>query len=232
MKTERRRGFTMMEILIVLVIITILAALLLPVFFRVRAKSREAVCASNLHQIGLGVLIYTQDYDDLYPRGGDPTDINTDAWKRAFNGEFSEDAKALRPLPIVMQSYVKNPELWHCPADTGFDYDDTESRNQLNARPTSFDAYGSSYYYRTELTLRRKKDLVAYDPLPPHAEHGASDINMLFDGTGSWHGGKAPQDKRYNVLMADGHVKNMTLAQFHAAWNLKFELPPSAPPAK
>jgi prepilin-type N-terminal cleavage/methylation domain-containing protein/prepilin-type processing-associated H-X9-DG protein len=59
-----RRGFTLIELLVVIAIIAILAAILFPVFSRARAKARQAACQSNLKQLGLASLMYTQDYDD------------------------------------------------------------------------------------------------------------------------------------------------------------------------
>ncbi|MDF2440792.1 MAG: hypothetical protein JWN98_1776 [Abditibacteriota bacterium] len=234
----RRRGFTLVEILLVLAIIGILAALLLPVFNSVRGRARQAACASNLRQIGLGVTMYTQDNDGRYPHGGDPTDINTDAWQSAFGGQFAQDAKELRPLPLVLQSYIKNSEIWRCPADIGFDYADTKVPIPLKARPTSFAAFNTSYYYRTELTLRRRRNLTAFETKPPYTRHEAADINMIFDGKGNWHGGgqgdniKSEEWRkgRYNVLMADGRVTHMTADEFNAAWSLKMVRPAAPDP--
>lgn len=233
----RRPGFTLIEIVIVLAIVMILSAILLPVFNSVRGKARQTTCASNLRQIGLGVVMYVQDNDDLYPLGGDPTDINTAAWQNGSSAAFAADAKALRPLPTVLASYVKEPELWHCPADSGFDFTNTNPPFPLNARPSSFAAFGSSYYYRTEITLRRKRDLTAFEPDPPHTSHGPVDINMLYDGKGNWHGeGKddmTPEEwnkGRYNVLMADGHIANMTAAQFDKARSLRMTSPQVSAP--
>ena len=66
MQTRRRRGFTLIELLVVIAIIAILAAILFPVFARAREKARQTSCLSNMKQISLSVLMYAQDYDDIY----------------------------------------------------------------------------------------------------------------------------------------------------------------------
>ncbi|NLB94775.1 MAG: DUF1559 domain-containing protein [Armatimonadetes bacterium] len=60
-------GFTLIELLVVIAIIAILAAVLLPVFARARENARKAKCQSNLKQIAMGVLLYTQDHDETLP---------------------------------------------------------------------------------------------------------------------------------------------------------------------
>jgi prepilin-type N-terminal cleavage/methylation domain-containing protein len=61
------KGFTLIELLVVIAIISILAAILFPVFARARENARRASCMSNLKQIGLGIMMYVQDYDEKYP---------------------------------------------------------------------------------------------------------------------------------------------------------------------
>jgi prepilin-type N-terminal cleavage/methylation domain-containing protein/prepilin-type processing-associated H-X9-DG protein len=63
------RGFTLIELLVVIAIIAILAAILFPVFAKVREKARQISCLSNEKQIGLATLEYTQDYDETMPYG-------------------------------------------------------------------------------------------------------------------------------------------------------------------
>jgi len=65
-----QRGFTLIELLVV--IIAILAAILFPVFQKVRENARRTACLSNMKQIGLSVLQYNQDNDEKGPNGTDP----------------------------------------------------------------------------------------------------------------------------------------------------------------
>lgn len=64
---RNNRAFTLIEICVVLCIVMILAALLLPVFGRVRERGRQAACQSNLHQLFLGLSQYVSDYDAHFP---------------------------------------------------------------------------------------------------------------------------------------------------------------------
>ena len=72
------RGFTLIELLVVIAIIAILAAILFPVFQKVRENARKTVCLSNEKQLGLAVMQYVQDYDETYPlmqRDAAPSEI-------------------------------------------------------------------------------------------------------------------------------------------------------------
>lgn len=107
----RRSGFTLIELLVVIAIIAILAAILFPVFAQAREAARKAQCLSNLKQIGTGISMYAQDYDEVMPSwpfsgsggfilGQNPT----------FSGGwyFSMWAENL-------QSYIKNYTVFQCP---------------------------------------------------------------------------------------------------------------------
>jgi prepilin-type N-terminal cleavage/methylation domain-containing protein/prepilin-type processing-associated H-X9-DG protein len=64
----KRHGFTLIELLVVIAIIAILAAILFPVFAKAREKARQSSCLSNVKQIGLGLIQYAQDFDEMFPR--------------------------------------------------------------------------------------------------------------------------------------------------------------------
>jgi prepilin-type N-terminal cleavage/methylation domain-containing protein/prepilin-type processing-associated H-X9-DG protein len=78
---QRSKGFTLIELLVVIAIIAILAAILFPVFARARENARRASCMSNLKQIGLGMMMYVQDYDETFPAYAMGTQIWIDLLK-------------------------------------------------------------------------------------------------------------------------------------------------------
>ncbi len=65
-----RRGFTLIEMLVVIAVVAVLAALLFPVFQRVRENARSSACLSNYHQIGLAIHMYANDADGQTPPDG------------------------------------------------------------------------------------------------------------------------------------------------------------------
>ena len=66
---QKRSAFTLIELLVVIAIIAILAAILFPVFAQAREKARAVTCLSNAKQLGLGLMMYLQDYDEkVLPR--------------------------------------------------------------------------------------------------------------------------------------------------------------------
>ena len=94
----------------VIAIIAILAAILFPVFAQAREKARQTGCLSNVKQIGLGVQMYLQDYDEYVPRNAfaDPP--------RVAEGAHFTNCSSPRWMD-VMQPYVKNTQLHNCPSD-------------------------------------------------------------------------------------------------------------------
>lgn len=98
-RAHRANGFTLIELLIVIAIIALLAAILFPVFSRVRENARRTACLSNMKQLGLGMMQYAQDYDEKLPRGTYP------------NGAFTYGVGwAGQIMP-----HVKSIQIFKCP---------------------------------------------------------------------------------------------------------------------
>ena len=105
---NQKSAFTLIELLVVIAIIAILAAILFPVFARARENARRSSCQSNLKQIGLGFMQYTQDYDEKFPlRHHDPSSNSsalansTGAW-------------------VQLQPYIKSQQVYQCPSENRF----------------------------------------------------------------------------------------------------------------
>lgn len=225
----KRLGFTLGEMLVVLVIVGVLAAILLPSLYAAQARARQADCLSNLRQIGVALALYAQDNNQLFAYGDDPIDKYTSVWQTQEHGKYWHQVQQMPLLSSVLQPYIKDKEIWHCPSDTGFNYvDAAQGEVALQAHPSSFAAFGMSYYYRTELALKNLpfSTLVAYDQHPPIVQHSSAEINVLSDGYGGWHGGTDWSSERYNTLMADGHVRLLNHDAIGYAWSLNFS-PPS-----
>ncbi|BDI30592.1 hypothetical protein CCAX7_26430 [Capsulimonas corticalis] len=126
-----QRGFTLIELLVVIAIIAVLAAILFPVFAKAREKARQVSCASNLKQIGLALLQYTQDYDEKMMTDWDGQHSykqsiqiymkSAQLWSCPSNPHNQEIGNAADPaqgMPAIVRSYAANPRLI-CPGWAG-----------------------------------------------------------------------------------------------------------------
>ena len=163
--------------------------------------------------------MYAEDNDGLYPYAVDPADVFTpDIWASSPYQQFYQDLinpnKRIEYVQVTLIPYIKSLEIFHCPADTGFDTEDFNDGAEIdptgkpkNAYPSSYVKFGTSYYYRTEIAATHAGETTFQYP---------ANVNVLFDGAGAWHGNFVTQ--RYDTLFADGHVKNLTRDQINVIW--------------
>jgi len=140
---HKRQGFTLIELLVVIAIIAILAAILFPVFSRVRSKALQTSCLANLKQFGIAFKMYCSDYDSrlpVYDNGagsslatpmvtsplGQATATGTFPNARVAAGTITDDTPVLIGEDTTGGSgvtgaaalgYFKNYQLLKCPSD-------------------------------------------------------------------------------------------------------------------
>lgn len=124
-KRTVRKGFTLVELLIVIAVISLLAAILFPVFNRARENARRSSCLSNQKQIGLAFLQYVQDYDERIPN-------------RALGNINLQDSDMLQP-------YLKSLQVFACPSQTTV----TDSSGvDIAQRPNGVNAVSYAYSFK------------------------------------------------------------------------------------
>jgi len=120
-RMNRLKGFTLIELLVVIAIIAILAAILFPVFAQARDKARQTSCLSNTKQVGLGVAMYVQDYDEQFPIAWGGYGIWVDqVMPYVKNGASNVATDGYDPTNVNQTPYnaMFVSGMWHCPSDS------------------------------------------------------------------------------------------------------------------
>ena len=195
-RSSKFQGFTLIELLVVIAIIAILAAILFPVFQKVRENARRASCQSNLKQLGLAFIQYTQDADEKFP---------------AFNSGNADRGWATEIYP-----FVKSGGIYKCPDDNvanskvsyGMNYaifggipsgNYGENKNGMSLAQLASSASTVLVYEGSEDT----QDPSLPPRLTPNTFSGIGNGNLA--DIANRHDKDATQSENY--LACDGHVK-------------------------
>ncbi len=207
---SRRRAFTLIELLVVITIIALLVSILLPSLARAREQAKQAVCASNQHQMGIAFYYYIDGNRDTFPfyRAAEQSGAGTTGdWL------YYHWFERIRWYIISDKSIPKEFACWRCPSSKTAKYD------------ADFLTYGYNYTHLGDYPVWPPVITKLTEVREPARTIVTADSDDRTTGFGLWGSVISPADywviypigerhrKKANVLYADWHV-DVQLASF------------------
>lgn len=180
-QNRRLSGFTLIELLVVIAIIAILAAILFPVFAQAREKARQTSCLSNMKQLSMSAIQYSQDFDETYPIAISRS--NGNGWMNSGNADGPTHVPSMWPYATAnfktmrddsvwansLQPYLKSYAVLACPSSQSNNYYTTTDSFKVS-EPAIV-----SYHYNGEL-----------QSAPEGIVKRPAVIPLFWEGEGNW----------------------------------------------
>ncbi|MBA7623623.1 hypothetical protein ES703_31021 [subsurface metagenome] len=177
---RKGKGFTLVEILVVIAIIAILMAILIPVLRNAKERAREVICKSNLRNIGLVVLMYLGDNDDTMPHS---RAANGFLWYDS-SGNYLTTNDNTAYWGIVYIDHIKKTKIFGCPSLRRV----PELIYNVDPDAIQEAAYALNHEYtkgRNVSDIRHHSQfIVAHDHVEPRVENDSRDM-FFNDGLGT-----------------------------------------------
>lgn len=222
---RKKRGFSLVELLVVIALIALLAGILFPVFAAAGSQARQSSCASNLKQIGLALVQYAQDHDETMP----PT-------RRNDTGTTTNPTR--NTWYNLLQPYIKNTNVFRCAGALRTNASADAYYLPVRGYPVSY-GYNNALHERNLATIETSSTLVLMTDIDtvPDATKDPADWPVkkgnapwileqgdfpAVNGDGTAHNEhthfsapSARHNSLCNVLWMDGHVKARKVQTFY-----------------
>jgi len=219
---RRTRGFTLVELLVVISIVALLIALLLPSLRMARNKALMLKCATQLRQIGIGIHMYANDNKNIFPQGWafDPGNFND--WD-GINTAWGVAKGACPWTSLRLLDYVPNNETFQCPSTSPIKYPRTRTfTRSYTIAITWHGDWPNKKIDGVDRRLGRAGPEGTVASLDDRLVRGLPFLNdnVLYPGSnsykGGWHNHLLDNDQPTggNTLFVEGHVKWRDMTYF------------------
>jgi prepilin-type N-terminal cleavage/methylation domain-containing protein len=198
-----QRGFSLLETLAAVAIISVLAAMLFPVVASAKSAAKLTTCLSNLRQVNTSTLLYTSESDDRLPWG-----VSKISQRTSFPYETNLTESEIAGIPAIsdiLAIYGPKSESWQCPADV---------MRSVYAPDTChgswFQCYETSYDYNARFALNGRSQSQIKNPTTSLLHYDVDAFHPYLTTNPTQQNVSL---QRINGAFMDGHAKSLPFHQ-------------------